>query len=344
MYAYIILQLCISMHGPHLHQQREQTWATQSSCRVMQRNLPGSTLFTHTSFTPFLSLSLSSLSLSLTSHAISLLFITWNLCRGINNNSCLHLLVDCVKQRQEKEGAGEGTAVACLPQWGKIATVTELVKERWKESGKKKGGKCEVRERCIEGGWAGNTKRKDERRQKTRDRKRGSDGRVGVLPPLLVASRLCSPACMNFWSRWLWGLEIPAGCHAKEKEGEWKKKRWRKKKEWKIQLQRIRVRVYCPTMYSLKMELEAMGSWTGSRHIVSVQKIRWWVKCTILFLSFPIKVFEAVASHLHDLSLCETWRNHVTQPQQDQRHSQMYKALKSDYREFSVWGSPFCPS
>lgn len=45
--------------------------------------------------------------LSLIPPAISLLFITWNLCRGINNNSRLYLLVDGVKRRKGKEAGGE---------------------------------------------------------------------------------------------------------------------------------------------------------------------------------------------------------------------------------------------
>lgn len=61
--------------------------------------------------------------------------------------------------------------------------------------------KCEVRERCGEGGRPGNIKReiergKDERRQKTRERE--SDGRVGVPAPLLAASHVCLPGSMNF--------------------------------------------------------------------------------------------------------------------------------------------------
>lgn len=77
--------------------------------------------------------------------------------------------------------------------------------------------KCEVRERCCEGGRAGNIKReiergKDERRQKTTERKRGSDGRVGVSPPLLAASYVCLPGSMNFWwwGLWGWKFQLPA--------------------------------------------------------------------------------------------------------------------------------------
>lgn len=175
----------------------------------MQGNLPTphhQHTHKHTPFLPpFLSLSLSSLS---PSPSIALLFITWNLCRGINNNSQLYLLVDSVKQRQEKEGdrergrERERTAVACLPRWEKIATVTEGVIERWKRSWGSWGGWNVRWEKCGERERVGNIKRdivwgKDERRQKTRERKRGSDGRVGVLPLLLSA--LHTSACPVLW-------------------------------------------------------------------------------------------------------------------------------------------------
>lgn len=59
----------------------------------------------------------------------SILFITRNLCRGINDNSHLYLLVDGVKQRKEMEvregGDEEGTVAECLLGQEKIATMTD---------------------------------------------------------------------------------------------------------------------------------------------------------------------------------------------------------------------------
>lgn len=68
--------------------------------------------------------------------SMSLLFITWNLCRGINNNSHLHTTAACwqCQAATRKGGEGERTAVACLSRWEKIATLTEGVIARWKET------------------------------------------------------------------------------------------------------------------------------------------------------------------------------------------------------------------
>lgn len=77
---------------------------------------------------PLPSVSVIPLSLSL-----SLLFITWELCRGVNNNSHLYLLVDGVKRRRETGGGAEGgarTVAARPPRGEKIATMTEGVIER----------------------------------------------------------------------------------------------------------------------------------------------------------------------------------------------------------------------
>lgn len=74
---------------------------------------------------PFPSVSVIPLSLSL-----SLLFITWELCRGVNNNSHLYLLVDGVKRRRETGAGGVRTVAARPPRGEKIATMTEGVIER----------------------------------------------------------------------------------------------------------------------------------------------------------------------------------------------------------------------
>lgn len=115
--------------------------------------------------------------------SLSLLFITWELCRGVNNNSHLYLLVDGVKRRRETGGGGGG---------GEDSGCTPAA--RGENCHNDRGGDREMkgREKTSVGGGAGegdvawkegrkagrkerrSSREKDERRQKTRGGKRES--------------------------------------------------------------------------------------------------------------------------------------------------------------------------